>query len=746
MYFKPHRIVIPLLLLSSWVWAAQRTSAPSPYKTVAAKTSASRSRNVSRTPSAHPSTLRKLAVRLSERRAAREYRAMERYARAHAKSRSGAVAWFAVGYWRLIDEQYGASIKALKRARSHAGPLEDYVRYFLALAYSRQRGYTAAVELLEGFEKQMPHSIFRADAATLYGESLYELGRNEEAIAFLEAHRKPTRPEIELVLGKCYLRSDHPEKGMEILKHLYFTMPLSPEAPDAKSALTLAGSSLVSSYDDMRTRADLLADARQWRDARRAYRELLVKAPAKYRPGIQVALASVLRHGGSDKEVRALLEKADATGEDNARRLYLLGELARDRDDNNALDANLQRMRKQAPASPWLRRALRSAANYYLLRNELEHSGALFAEEQHRFPRSEGAAYANWKAAWYAYRVGHRDLAVQGFETQVAMYSDSAEVAGALYWRARIAEDDGDYKLARAWYAKLAQRYRNFYYGTLGSERLAKLPPAVEEVSFRASDPLLAKIPPVDAPARSQLRLAPPPGDPTAEKSSLLQEAALGDFAVRELKAVRGAGNAGWTTYAIASIYAENGEDHRALRYMKGAVAGYYSLRYSDLPRAFWELLFPLPYWKDLHHQAVANKLDPYLVAALIRQESEFNPGAVSRARAYGLMQLLARTGRKEASSVRMRHYSTRKLMQPRINIRLGTSYFRKMVTQYDGQVEYALAAYNAGTDRVDQWREWGTYRDMPEFVESIPFTETRGYVQAIMRNASVYRQLYSKH
>src|SRR5207237_9076673 len=82
-------------------------------------------------------------------------------------------------------------------------------------------------------------------------------------------------------------------------------------------------------------------------------------------------------------------------------------------------------------------------------------------------------------------------------------------------------------------------------------------------------------------------------------------------------------------------------------------------------------------------------------------------------------------------------------LTNPAINLQLGTRYFKHMVDSFDGQVQYALAAYNAGADRVKTWKDQGPYRDIHEFVESIPFSETREYVQAIMRNATVYRALY---
>jgi soluble lytic murein transglycosylase len=115
----------------------------------------------------------------------------------------------------------------------------------------------------------------------------------------------------------------------------------------------------------------------------------------------------------------------------------------------------------------------------------------------------------------------------------------------------------------------------------------------------------------------------------------------------------------------------------------------------------------------------------------------------VSRANAVGLMQLLPKTGKKVAKEIKLKGYDPSQLYTPTVNLQLGTRYFRSMVDKYNGQLEYALAAYNAGTDRVDDWRGRGHYRDTQEFVESIPFTETREYVQAILRNTTVYQRLY---
>src|SRR5947209_7738824 len=189
-------------------------------------------------------------------------------------------------------------------------------------------------------------------------------------------------------------------------------------------------------------------------------------------------------------------------------------------------------------------------------------------------------------------------------------------------------------------------------------------------------------------------------------------------------------------------IYEDAGRYDAAVEAMKHAAPNSFAMAFPTLPRSYWEALFPKPYWTDLKKFSSQNALDPYLVASLIRQESEFNAAAVSNKNAVGLMQLLPKTGKLVAKEEKLRHFNATQLFTPAVNLQLGTRYFRGMVDKF-GAFEYALAAYNAGSDRVQDWLSQGKYRDAQEFVESIPFTETREYVQAILRNANVYRQLY---
>jgi soluble lytic murein transglycosylase len=387
----------------------------------------------------------------------------------------------------------------------------------------------------------------------------------------------------------------------------------------------------------------------------------------------------------------------------------------------------------------WFDRGLLLAANACLLKRDYDKAIDFYRELDQRFPESPRAHYAHWKAAWLNQRQNRAEEAKKEIEEQIARYPGSPEVPAALYWRGRVAEQDHDLGKARACYQKVMDRFSSYYYAGLARERMKEIGSGGDP----APDPLLEKIPPASLPPKLGEE-DEPPDDVRIEKALLLQNGGFVTFAVRELQAAAAPqGPATWATDKIVSLYQDAGQYNLAIEMVKHLAPDYFSYELSAMPRSYWQALFPRPYWTELKKNALRNRLDPFLVAALIRQESEFNPGAVSHANAWGLMQLLPPVGRTLARQQHVRRYSVSMLLVPNINLQLGTRYFRELLDHYNGNVEYALAAYNAGSDRVQDWVSNGNFKDPPEFVESIPFTETREYVQAIVRNAAVYRKLY---
>jgi soluble lytic murein transglycosylase len=196
---------------------------------------------------------------------------------------------------------------------------------------------------------------------------------------------------------------------------------------------------------------------------------------------------------------------------------------------------------------------------------------------------------------------------------------------------------------------------------------------------------------------------------------------------------------------AKAQLYRARNDNVQAFNILRRSFPDYSQMEPEELTQAEWDVFYPLAFWDAIRQESVARTLDPYTVAGLIRQESVFNPRAVSPANAYGLMQLLPGTAQLTAKHFGVSDTITTEtlLSDPRLNIRLGTGYLREQLDKY-GRIEYVAAAYNAGPGRVVQWRATLPLQ-LDEWAEAIPFRETRGYVQGVVRNMLQYRRLYDE-
>ena len=680
-------------------------------------------------------SLKPMAKQLLEMRTKPAYAGVQAFATRHAGTDEGAMANLVLAYAHILDHEYPMAQPYLKKAQPKSGELGDYVTYFTALSQNGQGSSDQVIATLKDFQPRYPDSIFARDAAVIYVNALLANGQPEQAIATGKEFRNPPRSDLELAIGRAYLKSGDVPNATDALRRVYFAMPMSDEASAAGADLASING-LNASFAERRARADLLTQGKRYREAVSEYSNIVNIAPStQEHDAVLVSMTIADYRGGNSRPARQTLETMQVAGDANARRLAFLADIARDDHDETRLADLMNQLRQAGPASPYLEQSLLSAGNMYLLKKDYDHAIDFYRELDQRFPTGRFGHYAHWKASWLSLRQGRTEEARQGFEEQISKYPDSNEVPPALYWRGRLAEDAHNVALARAYYRKTIDRFPNYYYADRSRERLARL--GTGQV---ATEALLDHVPPVNMPKAKFGEV--PEDNLRAQKARLLENCAMFDYAVKELQKVP-SGDTDWTAGEIARIYQDSGGYYRALNYMKRTVPSYFSLDYNALPRNYWETLFPRPFWGDLKRYSVANDLDPYLVASLIRQESEFNPGAISHANALGLMQVLPGTGKKLAKEVKMKGFRAERLLVPTTNIQLGTRYFKDLLNQFDGHPEYALAAYNAGSDRVQAWLAEGNFKDPQEFVESIPFTETREYVQAIMRNASVYKKLY---
>jgi soluble lytic murein transglycosylase len=684
--------------------------------------------------------LRPMAQQLAATRSPAAYRGVESYARQH-PGEVAAAAYLALGHAYMLDHQYGEAASSFRQAGVSGTALDDYADYLGAQASLQAGSGADAYALLNHFAERHPDSIFNANAPVLLANAYIQQNNPQAAVKLLQPLLDTDiakHNDFRYALGRAYQMAGDTGQAVQVFRSLYVTQPLSFEAPQARTQLQVMGSPLTAA--ERKGHADQLFNAKRYAEAGQEYHAIEhdsagLSAADRDALEIYAAVCDMKLKHISRRDVEKLPETSDDSA---ALKQYMLAELSRDEDDEATHDALIAQMVTRFPHSRWLEEALYSGGNMYLLKHDPKQATYHYSLLVKMFPDSTYAPSAHWRAAWMNYRLQNYAEAARLMDEQIQMYPAGIEVPDALYWRGRIYEDEEhNYGQAMNYYRVLASTYTNYYYAGLARQRLGVLSGHTAAV---APAVVLGSVPKLTVP---DLTGDLPENEPHLIKARLLANAALNEYIGPEIDASSTSGE--WGALAEAEIFASYGEYTRSLQSMKHSGISFFALPMDQVPMVYWKLLFPQPYWGELVANAKKNGLDPYLVASLIRQESEFNPGAVSRANAYGLMQLLPSLGKSLARKEKIK-FRPSSLLDPSVNLELGTVNLKDVLNRFSGQPEYALAAYNAGDVPVRQWMAAGPYKDIEEFVESIPYSETRDYVQAVLRNREMYRALYSEH
>ena len=695
------------------------------------------------------SQLRPMAQQLDTLRSPAAYAGVTAYAHAHSGEAASA-AYLALGHAYLLDHKYPDAVAEFNNADREGTALADYMAYLTAQAYLQDNKLPSAQPILATFIQKYPDSIFVPQIPVLEANLFIQEGDPQSALGVLNARKAEPiagKADFQLALAKANLMAGDTALAQQLYTHIYLNYPLSSEATQARAQLVISGAIDSMPVSERRRRADALYAAHRYSEAEEEYRSLAASPSlndgAHNAMLVAAAACQWKLHTLRKEELDRLPDTNDEAG---ARRLYLLMELARDENDTDTQQSLVTQIESRFPTSPWLAEALDSSGNMYLLRKDYPNAIRYYVDLSTRFPKSCESPHSgpcsnyspsvHWRAAWLNYRLGNYAEAARMMDDQLRQYPGGQEIPATLYWRARLyADQDHDPAMAAKYYRTLSRVYLHYYYADLARQRLVQMGLSVSDQPTGSAE--LDALQPEEVPELSD---DVPDQDPHLVKARLLANAGLNEYISPEIQAADGSDE--WGSFAEAQIYASYGETWRAMRFMKRAVPFYTSAPIDALPLAYWRILFPETYWPIIKQASAQNGLDPYMVASLIRQESEFNPNAISYANAWGLMQLLPSVGRSLARQEGIRHFETRDLLDPATNIRLGCLYLRQTLDQFGGRPEYAFAAYNAGDNRVLDWQAAGQFHDMDEFVESIPFTQTRDYVQAILRNEGIYRDL----
>jgi soluble lytic murein transglycosylase len=675
---------------------------------------------------------------------------LRHYAESQKAPEQRALAYFALGYREYEAGEYTNAANDLGQAAGSQFFLADYATYYSAASARKANDSARAAEGMRDFSSRFPASPLRTQALELLAEALIDSQHGQEAVQILTAEpRTREHATLSLLLAKAYESAGNPAQAVRAFQEVYFAFPTSPLANEAGEDFRRLGSSLGADCpqptEEMETaRAGLLFNASLYTLALEGYEALLSSRPASPLTDVwKLGRARCLLRLRRDQDASAALSTGFTTPAVEAERLALLVEVrARADDSTGALQALSQTQAISAHSSSF-ESALFAAGNLFFRLRDWQNAGLQYQTLSESFPQGDHIQDADWRLIWCYYLGGDHDRARQALKDYITHFTASPRLPAALYWLGRLEEEHGETRDARAIFSLLRTRFAHSFYAEQARLREPQLSAARAAETLQtgsSASEVEQLIPPRDP---SPISSCPPEVAPESLGPVLaLQELSLNSLAEQYLKNALAARPAQPDLrFFLGRLEAKESQVSAALYDATKAVPDYPFHEFPELPKEMWSLLYPQSYWKFVQRQARADRIDPYLAMGLIRQESAFNPRATSSANAHGLMQILPETASRSRRPARIRSTGNR-LYNPTYNIRFGCSYLRNLLKEFNGQPEMALAAYNAGDFRVREWLRTNSFRDSSEFLEAIPIRATRIYVEAVLRDAAIYRQL----
>ena len=652
------------------------------------------------------------------------------FATAAATTMEPALTNFVKGVRLLEDRDNAEAALPLVSAPALASTaLADYARYYAGLSLLKLKRYAAADGAFAALAGRKIDGHLPEDAAFRQAEVRQAQRDFTGAVVIYESlvGRTLARPQVAwLQLGLTAGQAGQPARSVEALRRVYYDFPTSVEADTAAKELdrlTVDADAALAPKE--LARADALYRARRWSAARDSYEVVQPFVSGADRARVDVRIAGCDVGQGRFREGRdRVMPLIDGpSGEEAAFHLVVATRGLKQKDEH------VKRSRAfvaRYPASPFADEVLNNLASALIIDDEDGQADAVFREVVEKYPSGRFAERAFWKAGWWAYRQGRFQDAAQLFDRGAAQFPRSDYRPSWLYWSGRAWLQSNDAETAAARLRLAATDYHNSYYGRLAVRQLANRRGAAITPSLR--------------------RQPVPVSVPTAQRIALLLATGLNQEAMSELQyAQRVWGDSPQLQATIALTHRRLGNVRAGINTMKRAYPQYLAAGGETLPSEILQVIFPLDYWPLLQKYAEQRGLDPYVVAALVAQESNFDPAVVSPANAWGLMQVLPSTGRNLARKLGVHPFSTKRLTEAEVNVRLGTQFFADSIRRFGG-VHFALAAYNAGDSRVASWQRERPDMPQDEFIDDIPFPETQNYVKRILGTAEDYRLLYGKN
>ncbi|HEU4875436.1 MAG TPA: transglycosylase SLT domain-containing protein, partial [Pyrinomonadaceae bacterium] len=626
--------------------------------------------------------------------------------------------------------------------------IADYALFMRADALEQAGKTPEARAIYQQLMQEYPASLRARDASLRAADLMMKSGAAAAVPLLLKDLAQADDAAALLATSKAYEQSSDQNRALASYRRLYFFAPASTESAEAATSITRLGSTTSpATTEEAITRADRLYTAKKFNDALSAYSDAFTKFPATATTENQLRRGIAAYSARKTPDALAALSAVPTSaGETRAEALFYLAQTyARARQWEQAR-ATAEELRKTFPNSNFTPRAFVSVGQIAAEAKNQADASYFNRAAVNGFGSSIEVAQAQFNLAWDAHEARNFSESSRMLTEHLAYYADkNTDNRGrAGYWAARDSERAGKLAEARALYEAMQERYDANWYGYLAKQRLDVISRSTPAKTFPA-DSIVARAVANLKTVTVAEETAGPEEDARMVKADQLWNIGLDDWALKELaKAAEKGPDSPKINLAIAQIYRSDDDNVRALNTLRRSFPDYSQMKPEEMTREQWDVFYPLAHWDIIVQESQAKNLDPYQVAGLIRQETVFITRARSTANAYGLMQVLVPTARLTARKYGVnREITIESLYEPRLNIQLGTAYLRDQIDKF-GRIEYVAAAYNAGPGRAVQWRA-SLPLQIDEWAEAVPFKETRGYVQGVVRNRLQYLRLYDQ-
>lgn len=636
-------------------------------------------------------------------------------------------------------ENIDTAILKLESMRGRLTEIDDYLLYFIIKLYLKKGDIQGAYRYLDQFNNTHQRSILRGKVNLAFAKSLYENGNPDDAHKFIkiamECWLGRSKPEALLIEGLILESMGNIRDALKSYYRLRGASPLSPEVRIAKQRTELIRKTRdITLYPSLEeylfVEGSLLIKERQYDEAAKNLDRLIKEFPESNfaREGKFKRAELFVLMGEPKKALDRFISIKNAypgqriAAESIIKAISILWK----EDSISDVRSLALELYNNYPYIPWSDKAAYILGRLFEEEGKWDQAASLYKKALDQFKNSPLQENLMKRIAWCYYLKGDFSRSSEIFNKLSNKFSSLKEYG--LYWKARSFEKMGKRREAWEIFNSLANLPYTSYYGVLSLKKIGKLTPCNEGRIRETKDNK---------------------GDgafniPGLLRAMILSELSLLPEAEEELDVISKAGLDLSEKLQLSRLYKKAGSPYKSIKIASSIEMELKSRNELALPLPELDiLLFPLEYKDEIIKYSSENGFDPLLIASIIRQESAFDPAAISRSNALGLMQIIPQTGVMIAKKTGISEFTPDMLYQPSINIELGISYLKMLNKKFKGDTIKTLAAYNAGETIVEKWWKRISHMEDDEIVENIPYSETENYIKNIIRNHYHYRRIY---